>query len=1160
MARVNKAAAPYYDDYDSTKQYTQLLAIPGRVAQAREVTQIQSVVKDIVKSIGDSILKDGSIVEGCQVIVNATKTEVTVTSGKIYINGMVLPVSTSTIPINGVGNELIGAKLNETIITETEDNTLRDPAQGYDNYNQAGCHRVKSWVSITVNDPEAAIIATLIDGSLAVENYAPDYDALTQTLARRTYDESGSYIVDGLGVRVEKNLSDDTKFNVVVESGKAYVLGYELKIPAPRRLVVPRSTTFSSVSASNYWYSTGISDYQLANAPYVKSITSVKGFVSKTVNQTITSNVDRVLLDELEVSQITSVTQGDVIYTVGTENTGDCHLQREGTRYYVKWNGTDNFPILNSSYSVTYTYNHIFQQGKDYELTYNTNTDSHNLTWISGGDTPIPDTNFTVLYDQYLARKDIVYINQYGDIDIVLGNPAEYGFEIMPSAPVNTLPLASIMSPPGGSITSNSSQSIESTNIGLTRFTMNDIQNLLNRIRTLEYDQTILSLNEEARQFETASSKRGIFTDPLIDFSKIDYYYNLSDGVVVDSSKPIYDATLDLLSNICYLPTESKTYDTSYNSASTSNSYGRIATLAKTGESVVLSQMNATKSFLINPYSVFPQLPEISISPAVDTWMEDTLITVPLSQTTSQVVSTSTRHLSSSAVRGGSFSAYTTTSSSFTDTPIGTRVDTNTTESVISEEAITYIRTREIEVEGNHFPANLDNIKGYFDGTYVPLTPTGITSAGTEAGSIKADASGRVTAKFTIPDNVLTGIREFRLESAVEVDGYETSAFALYQASGTRRTIQSTVTTLTTVLLNRVTTVTSTTYIDPVGQTFVLDKMTMISGIDLYFEGKPEGNIPVTCDIREVVNGSITSTIYGHKTLPATSVNISSDSSVATRFLFDEPVLLEENKEYAFVVRSTSANYRIWVADLGGKDVQTGDTVLSNPYLIGVMMSSSNNSSWSMHQTTDIKFRLIADNYSNTSEVLFNEITSAEEFSRIYLLADSIVPVGTSIDWYYSVDSGTSYKELSPYNMTLLDQMKENIIFRAIMNRTSNTSLSPIIALDSVSVELSSYALEGHYITKNITGLDAYTSVDIVIDSYSPSNTTLKVYVSHDNGNTLTLATLDDTSVRTMNYGWKEQTYRATVPSSTECRVFIELESIYKYFTPSFRRLRVIMS
>ena len=272
MARYNRAAAPFYDDYDSSKQYTHLLAIPGRVAQAREITQIQSTVKDIIKSVGDSVLKDGNIIEGCQIIVSSNKTKATVTAGKIYINGMVLPVKETTVDITGKGTEVIGVSLEETLITEVTDSSLRDPAQGYDNYNQPGCYRVKSEVIVTTNNPDT-VLNTLIDGEIIVERYAPEYDTLTQTLARRTYDESGSYIVEGLEVRTEE--FDENSYNIVVESGKAYVLGYELKIPTARRVKSNKSMTFSPVDYKRTYVS-GTSDYQLYNTSYVKDIPSIE--------------------------------------------------------------------------------------------------------------------------------------------------------------------------------------------------------------------------------------------------------------------------------------------------------------------------------------------------------------------------------------------------------------------------------------------------------------------------------------------------------------------------------------------------------------------------------------------------------------------------------------------------------------------------------------------------------------------------------------------------------------------------------------------------------------------------------------------------------------------------------------------------------------------
>ena len=51
---------PYYDDYDVKKQYYRILFKPGRAVQARELTQIQSMVQkqiDLLLSHHFKVLK-----------------------------------------------------------------------------------------------------------------------------------------------------------------------------------------------------------------------------------------------------------------------------------------------------------------------------------------------------------------------------------------------------------------------------------------------------------------------------------------------------------------------------------------------------------------------------------------------------------------------------------------------------------------------------------------------------------------------------------------------------------------------------------------------------------------------------------------------------------------------------------------------------------------------------------------------------------------------------------------------------------------------------------------------------------------------------------------------------------------------------------------------
>ena len=57
---------PYYDDFDETKNYLRLLFKPGQSVQARELTQIQSLLQNQIQRFSSNIFKNGSIVSGAQ--------------------------------------------------------------------------------------------------------------------------------------------------------------------------------------------------------------------------------------------------------------------------------------------------------------------------------------------------------------------------------------------------------------------------------------------------------------------------------------------------------------------------------------------------------------------------------------------------------------------------------------------------------------------------------------------------------------------------------------------------------------------------------------------------------------------------------------------------------------------------------------------------------------------------------------------------------------------------------------------------------------------------------------------------------------------------------------------------------------------------------------
>ena len=84
--------APYYDDYDQTKNFYRILFKPGRAVQARELTQLQTILQKQIESIGSNIFKEGSLVLG----------------GKSFVSkGQFLKIKAATIDINNFVNQRV---------------------------------------------------------------------------------------------------------------------------------------------------------------------------------------------------------------------------------------------------------------------------------------------------------------------------------------------------------------------------------------------------------------------------------------------------------------------------------------------------------------------------------------------------------------------------------------------------------------------------------------------------------------------------------------------------------------------------------------------------------------------------------------------------------------------------------------------------------------------------------------------------------------------------------------------------------------------------------------------------------------------------------------------------------------------------------------------
>tara|TARA_Y100001963_G_C6793913_1_gene457523 strand:- start:15134 stop:21016 length:5883 start_codon:yes stop_codon:yes gene_type:complete len=155
----------------------------------------------------------------------------------------------------------VGFSVQKDIVTSTDDPTLRDPANGTYNYNAPGANRFRLTLKLTYNtatgfdETDFIELLTYTEGKVTKKSTYTEYAALEDTLARRTFDESGSYTVrpfeldlrehlaenNNRGVYTEDNGGDRAKATVTMNPGKAYIFGYEFETQSPEVLDIDKA-------------------------------------------------------------------------------------------------------------------------------------------------------------------------------------------------------------------------------------------------------------------------------------------------------------------------------------------------------------------------------------------------------------------------------------------------------------------------------------------------------------------------------------------------------------------------------------------------------------------------------------------------------------------------------------------------------------------------------------------------------------------------------------------------------------------------------------------------------------------------------------------------------------------------------------------------------
>jgi len=155
--------------------------------------------------------------------------------------------------------KVVGFKVTEDIVTSADDTALYDNQGATPNLASPGADRYRIRLTLTTkdqinSDENFVYYCDVVNGDIVDQvTGADNYNKITDTLAKRTQEESGNYIVNPFTV----DFSDSgTNITANVSDGVAYVNGYRGATEKPTPLVIPKpretATSENEVAGISY--------------------------------------------------------------------------------------------------------------------------------------------------------------------------------------------------------------------------------------------------------------------------------------------------------------------------------------------------------------------------------------------------------------------------------------------------------------------------------------------------------------------------------------------------------------------------------------------------------------------------------------------------------------------------------------------------------------------------------------------------------------------------------------------------------------------------------------------------------------------------------------------------------------------------------------------
>lgn len=1089
--------ANYYNRFDAAKKYKQLLFRAGRGLQSSEMNELHSVLQNELRQVGNTLFSDGSILRGGKLVPGANNT-FSIASSLFWALGYTHNLDAYAFSIDPSENCVLGVAVSQTVINEDLDPALRDPAVNTRNFNEPGAHRLKitaRWTKAPAQDGEYFYgIFEFQDGvQITTPAPAPNVDGVKDIIARYDMAANGSYVVNGLLPSFVSDDNDLQQHILQISAGIGHVDGYEMVLPYARRVRVDMALDTRSIGNEPITIVNGQTDYKLRWGP-IASVGEVNGIATavKTtaLNNAVTRNIGGSsaptdLLTPAPVTAILAVNQGGTwngtAFVGGTNYTVGTDYILNGDR--IDWSLAGNEPAAGSTYQIVY----------NYQLTLPTAV-------ISADRTKVTLTGFTsgqivnVDYAHYIPRYDVITLTRDNNLVAVKG-VADYQAPKIPQ-PSSGLGLATIY------VSYGVSPNI--LNSAVPAYRMVDNANMARQIADLQYNVARLALLDTLRSTDPATTKRGVFVDPLTDDTYRDSGVTQNGITSPTGLRPGVLWTSKVINN----------------SAGGVNS---AITLPLDAEVNVITQDYATKSRVVNQFAVVSPPPaQVTLVPDSYRWVTSTSNPwVWIASNSWDFATNNWAHLDSNRTAA----QWAIATQGWTADNGAIAFDRN---EIVDQLGTTPVVMPQINLQvlASKFNAG-EQVDIYFDEVVVK--------------SVNADGNGAVNTTFITPTWATSGTK------LVHVWG-KTSGIvgdATFNSVDINRTV-------------------TTYYWDPLAETMTFDVDSNLTSVDLAFASNTNSVVDVLVAQAQLGIPDRTK-VLAVKRLRAPNISPNASGVTWTHVAFDQPIPLAAGQEYAVVLATDDINVSVKTAEQGAYDPVKGRWVSSQAYVTGVLLESANLSSWAPIPKEDLTFKVQKANFNVGPRTANFQTISVVNATDLYLLARVETPPSTTVKFVCTLLTGARSGEtitLEPALVSYINSYTGDLRVVAVMT-TSNQNVTPRIYGD-ITLAVGTMQTSSTYVNRAVPVPSSATALSVYLEIFEPVAGTISVQYRNPGDTAWTNLTRQAGTMTPIGDGFFDLAFTGAITGFTGANTNTRFRVIYNNSDslnrPASRKLRAYFS